>query len=211
MAVGLPVIRCTSTDCGRAPPHCEYLWDRCCVNDPVAWAVWCSRFGPMIRGIVNEELHDWPQEREDALQEVLLHLIRFNPRWPRHREDRPPYCAWLLLSARRAAIDFRSRLHRRVRGPVREGDDVPKPDGELTAEEIRCIEARMATFSTEYRLAWYLTYDDGFQSDDVLKIIVTHRAVCCQIADLLEDASTIRHWLCQMRTAFRKCLGSGAT
>jgi RNA polymerase sigma-70 factor (ECF subfamily) len=141
-------------------------------GDADALAVLYDRHAPRVLGLTTRILGD-PDEAEDVLQEVFLHVWR-NP--GQFDETRGTATTWLLILARSRAIDRLRSLRRRGKDrqvpiedhPIASGEDLEQ--GAANAQEGAVVRRALAELPPDQRRALELAYFDGYTQSEIARM-----------------------------------------
>jgi RNA polymerase sigma-70 factor (ECF subfamily) len=148
------------------------LIDRIGRGDADALAVLYDRHAPRVLGLTTRILGD-PDEAEDVLQEIFLHVWR-NPR--QFDESRGTALTWLLILARSRAIDRLRSLRRRGKDrqvpiedhPIASGEDLEQ--GAANAQEGAVVRRALADLPLDQRRALELAYFGGYTQSEIAQM-----------------------------------------
>ena len=148
------------------------LLERIARGESDAVAVLYDRYASRVLGLTTRILRD-PDEAEDVLQEVFMHVWR-SPR--QFDETRGTAMTWLLILARSRAIDRLRSLRRRGKDrqvPIEDhaiasGEDLER--GAANAQEGAVVRRALADLPPDQRRALELAYFDGYTQSEIAQM-----------------------------------------
>ena len=171
-------------------------------GDADALAVLYDRHAPRVLGLTTRILGD-PDEAEDVLQEIFLHVWRNSRQFD---ETRGSAVTWLLILARSRAIDRLRSLRRRGKDrhvPIEDhaiasGEDLEQ--GAASSQEGAVVRRALADLPPDQRRALELAYFDGYTQSEIARMTG---------APLGTVKTRLRQGMMKLRDGYRAYSGSG--
>jgi RNA polymerase sigma-70 factor, ECF subfamily len=159
----------TTAPPGAATYSDQELVSRCRQGDRAAWRILYDRHAPLVYRFISA-LGVFPDEREDALQDVFMAVYRSLETF----RGEAQLSTWIYrIAARHAGRMGRRRRVREVLSAVllREPPPPPVPDPAERAAEVHFVDRLLSKLSVKKRTVLVLFEVEGLRVDEIARIV----------------------------------------